>query len=525
MGPFKRGRARQQKSSDWDALEAELTAPAVAEADAPEAVEPEAIEPEAVAPDAVEPAEGIAPEAESHDDVPTATSSEYRRVGDDLALLTVEIPTGDAGVAAAARLSAPDAVAVVHPEPSSVTIRPGADRARLVFVVDRHLPEHDGLAIDAGPQLTFAVPAPVERPAIGDTRTDLSDAAVSGLVGEELFGLIAMLEKRCSVAERVAADFRAQPTEARKLVQAYREIWDLRALLDSREDTYRRSADAVQTAEKARDEAEAAAAAATAELDGLKDTVAKLEAAVADAEGIRDKLATATAESDELAQERDEARAAAEALGSELEATRSAVEEWSAEAERARTHLAAAVARAEELEAERDDALVLAQNCEIELAEVRMAVAASAEQADAASAELGAATARADALQRERDEAVGGVDALRRQIDAGREALEEAESRLESERTLYEARIVSGVETERKLYREVEELKARLGEKRKARSEALRQQPGSISDSVIDAQRERLRQTSLEEQRAEVAALERQLERLKQGSGDAAHAR
>ena len=463
MGPFRRSASAHDKA-----------VPAEPETEAPEAPElPDPLEPQDSAPE---------PEPEPHVEFDAAASAEYRRVGDDLALLTIEIPTRDAAGAAAAELVAPEGVAIAHPAPIAVTLQPEAGLARLVFAVGRHLPPSAGdrLAIAAGPHARFTVPAPVLRPAVGAEETDIGDATVSTLAGEELFGLVTMLEKRCSVAERIAEDFRAQPTESQKLAQAYREVWDVRALLDSREETYRRSAETVEAAEAG--------------------------------------LAASVAEADELAHERDDAQATADLLGGELEATRAAVEEWSAEAERARTHLAAAVERAEELETERDEALALALEYETSVADARSAAEASAEEAATAGAELAAAVARADAMQRERDEAYGGVDALKEQIDAARMAAEEAESRLESERTLYEARIVSGVEAERKLRLEVEELNARLGERRKARSVALRPQPGAVTESFVNAQQERLRQTTLDQQRAEVAALERQLERLKQGS-------
>jgi hypothetical protein len=436
-----------------------------------EAVAPlEAVPLEIALPEAVEPPRPV--------EVLAAASSEYRRVGDDLALLTVEV-AADAAAAAIAELVGPEPGRVAYPAPTSVTIQPAAGLARLTFVVDRHLPARagDSLVIAAGPDLSFTVPPPVQRPAIGSPETEIGDAAVATLAGEELFGLITMLEKRCSVAERVAADFRAGPTDAVKLAQAYREIWDVRAMLDSREDTYRRSAELVEAAEAA--------------------------------------LRAQIAESDELAAERDDARAAAEQLGSELDQTRAAVEEWSAEAERARASLAAAVARAEELETERDEALALALEYETEATDARAAAAASAEQVGSAAAELAVAAEHAESLERERDEAYAGVDSLMEQIQDARHAAAEAESRLESERTLYEARIVAGVEAERKRSLEVEELKARLGDKRRERSGSLRREPAAIAESFVQAQRERLRHTSLDEQRAEVAALELQLERLK----------
>lgn len=451
-------------------------------------------EPERELPESpADPTPGAAAEIPATPEELPATSAEYRRVGDDLALLTVEIPTGDAAAAASAELSAPDPDAIAHPLPIAVTLQPEAVQARLVFAIDRHLAASPGnhLTIQAGPELSFTVPAPVLRPAVGAPDSDLAGAAVSTLAGEELFGLVTMLEKRCTVAERVAADLRTAPPEAQKLAQAYREVWDVRALLDSREDTYRRSADAV-------------------------------EAAVADAEELRAQLAVAAAEADELAQERDAAQSAADHATAELEAARAALDEWSAEAERARTHLAAAVARAEELESERDEALAMALEYETGLAEARDAATAQAEETRTAAEDLAAAVARADAMERERDEAYAGVDALKEQIDAARIAAEDAESRLASERALYEARIVSSVETERKLHLEVEELKARLGERRKARSVALRPQPGAVTEAFVNAQQERLRQSTLEEQRAEVAALERQLERLKQRGPSAA---
>jgi DNA repair exonuclease SbcCD ATPase subunit len=463
------------------------------------------------------------PDTASRVEAESATLSEYRRLGDDTALLTIEVPCADAAAIAQARLQAPG-FDVEHPEPIAVTLQPGVAIARLVFAVDRSLPERarEVLEVAAGSRLRFAVPAPVLMPTVGAPDTDMGHAVVSSLQGEELLGYVTVMEKRCAVAERVAADHRAEASVPRQMAQAYREISDVRALLDEREAVYRASADRVQAAEAAALDAEGRAAAAASERD---DEAVR----AADADDLRAQLAATAAESDELALERDEAQAAAERLVADLEATRAAVEEWSAEAERARTRLADAVARAEELETERDEAMALALEYEAELdAAVERADAldaAAAERGDALDRERDEAVARADALQRERDEAHAGLDAVVEQIEAGRRAAEDAESRLASERTLYEARIVSGVEAERKLHLEVEELKARLGDKRKARSGALRPQPGAATESLVNAQHERLRQTTLEEQRAEVAALERQLERLKHGSGDPAAGR
>ena len=370
---------------------------------------------------------------ESPTAVVEATLAEYRRVGEGTSFLTVEVPVADAAALAGARLLAPG-FAVDRCEPLAITLCPGERLARLFFAVDRGLPGRARnvleIVTDAGPRIL--VPEPVLMPTVGAPDTDLGDALVWGLQGQELLAYVTMLEKRCEIAERMAVDLRHQATESRRIAQAHREVWELRELFESRESAYRAGLERVRLAD---------------------------------------------AECDELTRERDAAQAVARRMTRELEAVRVPLEDWVAEAERARAHLAAAVGRAEELESERDDALSIAAAYERELAGAREATARAA-----------------------------GVT---EQAESTRLAAEESARRWEEERTGYEARIVSGVEAERRLHRQVEELAARLGERRRAQAEALESAHAPAADPFP------LPHASLDAQRAEVAALEHQLERLK----------
>jgi hypothetical protein len=236
----------------------------------------------------------------AHEQTTEAASAEYRHFGDDSALLIVVVPAHGSALPGDARLVVPGAGEVPA---SAVTFQPGAGLARLVFAVDRGVASgaRAALQVAIGPDVRICVPEPAKRTAIGVPDGELEHAVAAGVSGDELAGLIRMLERRSTIAERVATDLRETRSDATKLAQAYREIWEVRDLLDTREDAYRRAAEEVDAAgaaqrqaESAQAEAEAVAAEALAE---LADVRAESQAAT---QRLEDELAARIAEVERL---------------------------------------------------------------------------------------------------------------------------------------------------------------------------------------------------------------------------------
>src|SRR3954447_15662598 len=198
-----------------------------------------------------------------------ARSAEYRHFGDDSALLTVAVQAHAKSLPGEARLICSDGREV---SASAVTFQPDGGLARLGFAVDRRVAGARGasLKVVIGAELPILVPEPVKRSAIGVPDAELDHAMAAGVAGDELAGLLRVLERRASIAERIASDSREQRSDSVKVAQAYREIWEVRDLLESREDAYRRSAEEVDAATAAQRDAEAAAAAARAELEDVR---------------------------------------------------------------------------------------------------------------------------------------------------------------------------------------------------------------------------------------------------------------
>ena len=512
-----------------------------------------------------------------------ARSAEYRHFGDDSALLTVAVQAHASSLPGEARLVLRDGTEVAA---SAVTFQPEAGLARIVFAVDR------GVASSAlGGSLQIAigarhvpVPEPIKRTAIGVPDAELDHAVAAGVAGDELAGLIRVLERRATIAERVAGDAREQRSDSTKVAQAYREIWEVRELLESREAGYAAAAERIDAAEVAQREAETDLEDVRAESQAA---VARLEARLAEAEALRDEAlaardaAVAAREEAEVARDeaiadrdedvaaaeaerdrsvaaaqadrdqavaaaeaqRDEAIAAAEAQRDEAiaaaEAERDAAETQRdkgikktqkerdkavAAAETARDDAVsaaaaerdaavagrdeavaakneavatvdAALAAKDVAEAERDEAVATA------LAERDAVVATAQEERDDALAQRDEALAAADHAEAARAEALEKLQTVKADLAAATAnvagwaaELEEAKTRaadaealLEAERTLHEVRLA-----------------AKAGDERQ------------LADLFGEAQRERLRQTPEDDQRAQVDALERQLARMKQ---------
>jgi chromosome segregation ATPase len=430
------------------------------------------------------------------------SSCDYRRFGDDRTLLSVEL-RAVGGLRAGIRLRSQTPDQVRELQPAAVTLLPESASTLLLFVVDLGGLALDHarleLAIDGEPAVPLPVPSELRPFGTPGCDLDLDHAVASSLAGDQLQGVATMLERRCATAERALEDLRVESSEPRKLAQAYRECWELRTLLDDREDAYRQGNSIVEAADAARHDAESATEAVRTELDEVR----------AD----RDRIQTELLEELEM---RGDAIARLEAAVTESGA---AVEAWAVEAERARTQLAEAVDRAEVLEAERDEAWSAGERLAADLAHWRGAAAAAHAKSDAAHERLADAVARVAVLETQCDESDASASTVREELTASRELLSETEGVLERERNLYEARIASGAESERTLRSRVDELEARLGEERSSRG-VLQRRKATIAQSFADAQRARLREATLDEQRTQVAALERQLEQIKQRSAE-----
>ena len=419
--------------------------------------------------------------------VAVAASAEYRHFGDDSALLIVVVQAHGSELPGDARLICPDGSSVAA---SAVTFQPDAGLARLVFAVDRGVASGAGAAlhVTTGPELRVRVPEPVKRPAIGVSDGELEHAVAAGVAGDELAGLIFVLERRCAIAERVARDLRGERSDATRLAQSYREIADVRELLESREEAYRRSAERIDEADTAQREAEARADAARTELEDVRAearaATARLEAEVAARDEAVERLEADVAE---LRVEAERLRAELAERGDAVERLRTELAEQATEMERLESELSATTARFDaELTAtaERFDAELTA------VAERRQAeLAAAREESVELERQRDAALAKLEAVKQELAEASANVAAWSAELEEARTRATEAESLLEAERTLHEARLA-----------------ARAGDQR------------NLADLFAEAQRERLRQTPAEEQRAQIQALEQQLERLKRGT-------
>ena len=422
----------------------------------------------------------------------TARSAEYRHFGDDSALLTVAVQAHATALPGEARLIASDGREVTA---CAVTFQPEGGLARLVFAVDRGVAAALGasLKVVIGAGLPIVVPEPVKRAAIGVPDAELDHAIAAGVAGDELAGLLRVLERRATIAERIASDAREKRSDSVKVAQAYREIWEVRDLLESREDAYRRSADAVDAAEAAQREAEAAASAARAELEDVRGesqaATTRLEGELAQREA---DLAAARARVEELERERDEARAAAGWLEAD-------VEEALAVADAAQAERDEAVAARDAAEAAREAAIAEAaaerdarEAAEYDRDEIRAERDAVAADRDAAVAERDDALDKLHAVKAELAAATADVAEWAAELEEARTRAADAEALLEAERTLHEARLAQKAGTER-----------------------------NLADLFAEAQRERLRQTPEDEQLAQVAALERQLARIKRDAGGA----
>src|SRR3954466_10778892 len=198
-----------------------------------------------------------------------ARSAEYRHVGDDSAVLIVAVQAHAAELPADARLITSDGREVPA---CAVTFQPEGDIARLIFAVDRRVAAALGpsLRVVIGSELPIPVPEPVKRAAIGVPDAELDHAIAAGVAGDELAGILRALERRAVIAERIASDARETRSDSVKVAQAYREICEVRDLLESREDAYRRSSEAVDAAMAAQREPEDAATAARSELEDIR---------------------------------------------------------------------------------------------------------------------------------------------------------------------------------------------------------------------------------------------------------------
>ena len=423
---------------------------------------------------------------------------EYRPFGDEHATLTVVLRGHNVAPGADLQLAAAPGSTHAEVAPSAVAIIGGS--VRVTFVVGRlvaRVADHV-LELLIGSGSALRLPAPTELPPIGWAGGDGFETAVAGTIrGEELSALINLFERRATIAERVIADQREGVEYPQRLAQAYRETAELRSLLDDRESAHRDSAAIVEAAEAARTEHEERAAAAETALEELKDEYERSNT--------------------ELKEELELRARAIEALETELVDCRAALDEWAAEAGRAGDQLAEAVAQVESLA---DDCNTLRAQLEAaqaerdELDETRRAT----EDANAhARREIEDTQARADALARELDESRAHAQKLESKLAASQELLAEGDGRFDAQRTLYEARIASAAESDAKLRRRIDDLEARLGERRSTGGRAIETREAR-AQAIADAHAGRLSEVTLDEQRAQVAALERQLERIKQRS-------
>jgi chromosome segregation ATPase len=452
-------------------------------------------------------------------------------------------------------------------DPVTFTVDPAAGTVRFAFLVDRAVAKRAEaeLAITVPSHGRLELPARVELPPLDSTDVAIGSVLAGTRTGDELVATMNLFERRCAIAERVADDLRSMPTEGRKLAQSYRESSELRALLESREEAHTQSAGAVEKAEADAAERAAEAATARAELAGLRSTledtnarhavelaerdatIERLEAEMAagneaaetwqtEVATAREQLAAAVGESEGLERGLTEARETVEALQSELAAVADQADAWAAEAERARTQLVEAVDRAQLVQEERDgaraslaelDAALRAAEAELDVevtaarTELEHAVSTATAEVESARTVLQDAAARTDELARERDDERATRNQVEQELARSRALAADTEARLEREQSLYEARIASAVETERKLRRQVADLEAKLADQPRSLPGFPRRKAEPITQQFAEAQRARLRHTTLEEQRAQVAALERQLEQLKQDSPNA----
>ena len=204
---------------------------------------------------------------------PEPQSCEYRHIGDEHGLLTVLVRVGDDPAPTAATLLIEAGGAVREAPSAAMSFHPSVGSARLIFVVPRDVSGHRDasleLAVGSGGRVPL--PAPTFRAPVVAPQHDVDEVVGVALSGEQLLGVIELLEKRCVTAERAVDDMRARNGESRRLVQAWRESSDLRAMLDSRESAYRTHRDAIEAVQRGRDEYQAAAEAVQAELERRQD--------------------------------------------------------------------------------------------------------------------------------------------------------------------------------------------------------------------------------------------------------------
>jgi DNA repair exonuclease SbcCD ATPase subunit len=552
-----------------------------------------------------EPAKDAAPELAAGDSVgepdavvepeavvvatPEPQSCEYRHIGDEHALLTVLVRVGDAPAPTEATLLI-DAGGAVREAPSAAaSFHPSIGSARLIFVVPRDVSGYR----DASLELAFGsagraeLPAPAQHAALIAPQRDVDEVVGAALTGEQLLGVIELLEKRCVTAERAVGDMRARNSESRKLAQAWRESSDLRAMLDSRESAYRTHRDAIDAAQRARDEYQAAAETLQAELERRQAELAEttrrqtqLEGAVFELEerlGERGHLVTRLEQ--EIAELQNDLAAttelaeASEAVrveqADELAATSHALEELQtvsadrledleaeiAERGEAITRLhdeldrrTTAIAQIEQQLAERSEtidrlrgdtdeirgdrdrlravlsrlqedlatSIELAQSAEADREQAQVAAARLREELETTREDAKATMAVCGELATARDEAQTTAARLGKEIEASQAAAADAQGMLERERALYEGRINVSAEAERQVRGEIRALRAELDNLRVGRDGgAPAPQPSATEPSAL-AERTRTRQLTIEEQRAQVAELERQLEQIKQ---------
>jgi hypothetical protein len=518
-------------------------------------------------------AEFVAPEAVVVA-LPEPEACEYRQVGDEHGLLSVLVRVGDAPIPSAVKLLIGTDREVLA---AAASFNPTAGRGRLVFVVPRDVSGYrdTSLALAIGIGGPVDLPAPACLAPLGAAGCDVDEVVGAALTGAQLLGVIELLEKRCVTAERAVEDMRARYSDSRRLSQAWRESSDLRAMLDSREGVYRTHREAVEAAERARDEYQAAAHAVRVELERRQAELAEatrrqtqLDGAVFELEerlGERGHLVARLEQ--EIAELHNDLAAtselaeASEAVrveqADELAATSQALEELQtvsadrledleveiAERGEAIAHLrdeldrrAAVIAQIEQQLAERADTIDRLQGDTAEiradrdrlrgvLSRLQDDLAASidlAQRAEAAREEAQLAATRLreelETTRADADDAQTTAARLGKELEASQAAAADAQGSLERERALYEGRITVSTEAERKMRSELMALRTELDSLRVGRESRAPAPVPPADDPCAAAERTRARQLTIAEQRAQVAALERQLDEIKQRS-------
>ena len=545
----------------------------------------------------LEPAMGSVPEMSAGISIPTPEpqSCEYRHIGDEHGLLTVLVRVGDAPAPTAATLLIEAGGAVCEAPSAATSFHASIDSARMIFIVPRDVSGYRDasleLAIGSGGRA--ALPAPAQRAPLVAPQRDVDEVVGAALTGEQLLGVIGLLEKRCVTAERAVDDMRARTSESLRLVQAWRESSDLRAMLDSREGAYRTHRDAIEAAQRGLDEYQAAAESVHAELERRQAELAEatrrqaqLEGAVFELEerlGERGHMATRLeqevaelqndlAATTELAQaseavrmeQADELAAISQTVEELQSVSADQLEELEAEiAERGdaiarlRDDLdrrVTAIAQIEQELAERSDTIDRLQGDTAEIRRDRdrlRAVLGRLQEDLASSIELAqsAEAAREDAqvaaarlreeLETTREDADATMANLREELTTARDDLQdaqttaarlgselrasqaaaaEAQAMLDRERALYDGRINVSAEAEGKLRGELKALRRELDSLRVGRDGGAPASERPAGEPSALAERTRASRVTIEEQHAQVADLERQLELIKRRS-------